>query len=83
MVIEGRIKTLDVEHRRVVITTPDAEEMTLTFPAEMIIEVAEPETMGTMGGELTDLQEGFFVEFEVASHNADGSCACASLVCVS
>lgn len=81
--IEGRIKTLDVTNRRAVITTQDNQDITLTFPDGATIEVAEPETMGTMGGELADLQEGYYVEVEVAAHDADGSCTCASLVCVS
>ena len=48
-----------------------------------MIEVAEPETMGTMGGDLTDLQEGFEVEVEVAERGADGDFPCASLLSVS
>lgn len=81
--IEGRIKSVDVANRRAVITTEDAQEITVTFPEGAIIEVAEPETMGTVGGELADLQEGFYVEVEVATHDGEGSCTCASLVCVS
>ncbi len=81
--IEGRIKTLDVANRRAVITTQDAQDITVTFPEGAIIEVAEPETMGTMGGELGDLQEGFYVEVEVAAQDVDGNCTCASLVSVS
>jgi hypothetical protein len=82
-VIEGRIKTLDVANRRAVIITADAREVTVSFPDQATIEVAEPETMGTVGGEVEDLQEGFYVEIEVAAHETDGSCTCASLVCVS
>jgi hypothetical protein len=82
-VLEGRIKTLDVVNRRAVITTPDNQDIAITFPEEAIIEVAEPETMGTMGGEVADLQEGYYVEVEVAAHDAEGSCTCTSLVCVS
>ncbi len=81
--ITGRIKTLDVANRRAVIATADGQDMVVTFPADALIEVAEPETMGTMGGELEDLYEGYFVEIDVAAHDADGSCTCASLVCVS
>ncbi len=81
--IEGRIKTLDVANRRAVITTQDNQDIMVAFPQGAIIEVAEPETMGTMGGELADLQEGYYVEVEVAAHDADRSCTCASLVCVS
>ncbi len=81
--IEGRIKTLDVANRRAVVTTRDHQDIAITFPEGATIEVAEPETMGTMGGELSDLQEGFYVEVEVRDHRADGSCTCATLVCVS
>ena len=81
--ITGRIKSLDIAQRWAVITTPEGQDLTVSFPAGATIEVAEPETMGTVGGELEDLQEGFFVEIEVASHEADSHCACASLVCVS
>ena len=81
--LEGRIKTLDVANRRAVVTTQEGQDIDVTFPAGALIEVAEPETMGTMGGELEDLHEGYLVEIEVAAHDADGSCTCASLVCVS
>ncbi len=39
--------------------------------------------MGTMGGELEDLQEGYYVEVEVGAQDADGKWSCDSLVCVS
>lgn len=81
--IEGRITSLDVAHRQAVIRTEDARELTVTFPEGAIIEVAEPETMGTIGGALADLREGFYVEVEVATHDSAGSCTCAALVCVS
>lgn len=82
--IEGRIKTIDLALRTVIITTSqDNQELTLTFPQGANIEVTEPTTMGTMGGELEDLKEGYFVEVELGAHGADGKCSCASLVCVS
>ena len=81
--IAGRIKKLDVANRRGIITTHDGNDLAVTFPAGAVIEVAEPETMGTMGGELSDLQEGFEVEVVVAERGADGEFPCASLVCVS
>lgn len=81
--IAGRIKKLDVANRKGIITTHEGEDVPVTFPDDAVIEVAEPETMGTMGGELTDLQEGFEVEVEVAEGGADGDFSCASLVCVS
>ena len=80
---EGRIKKIDVAHRTAVITTPEGQELTLTFPDGANIEVHEPSTMGTMGGDLEDLKEGYFVEVEVGAHDAEGKCSCASLICVS
>lgn len=81
--IEGRIVKLDTATRRVVIATAQGQEIDVTFPEGALIEVPEPETMGTMGGELEDLHEGYWVEVEIASHNSDGSCNCATLVSVS
>lgn len=81
--IEGRIKTVDVARRMAVITTQAGEDVTITFPERVNIEVAEPETMGSMGGDLADLQEGFSVEVEVGGPDPEGMYACASLVCVS
>ena len=81
--IEGRIKKVDVAHRTAVITTEDDRDITITFPERVNIEVAEPETMGTMGGELEDLQEGYYVEVEVGVQDTDGKWSCDSLVCVS
>ena len=81
--IAGRIKALDVANRKGIITTREGEDVPVTFLDGAVIEVAEPETMGTMGGELADLQEGFEVEVEVAERDADGDFPCASLVCVS
>jgi len=81
---EGRIKRIDLPHRTVTITTTqDNQELTLTFPDGANIEVVEPTTLGTMGGNLGDLREGYFVEVELGAHGADGKCACASLVCIS
>ncbi len=81
--IEARIKKVDVAHRTAVITTEDNQELSITFPEEANIEVAEEETMGTVGGELTDLQEGFYVELELGAQDADGKWSCGSLVCIS
>jgi hypothetical protein len=81
--IEGRIKKLDLAQRIAVITTQDNQDVVLTFPEGANIEVREPATMGTMGGGLEDLREGYFVEVEFGAHDGDGKCACASLVCVS
>ena len=81
--IEGRIKKIDPAHRTAVITTQDNQEITLTFPEGANIEVLEPATMGTMGGDLADLKEGYFVEVELGAHDADGKCSCTSLISVS
>ena len=81
--IEAQIKKIDLARRTVVINSQDNQEITLTFPTGANIEVREPTTMGTMGGTLEDLREGYFVEVELGAHGAEGLCACASLVCVS
>ena len=81
--IAGRIKRLDVANRKGIITTHDGEDIAIAFPDAAVIEVAEPETMGTMGGDLADLQEGFEVEVEVAERGTDDHLRCASLLCVS
>ena len=81
--IEAQIKKIDLAHRTVVVTTQDKQELTLTFPDGANIEVTEPTTMGTMGGDLDDLKEGYFVEVQLAAHDADGKCSCASLICIS
>jgi hypothetical protein len=82
-VIEAQIKKIDLANRTVVINTHDNQEITLTFPQGANIEVHEPTTMGTMGGGLEDLKEGYFVEVELGAHNSAGKCACASLICIS
>lgn len=81
--IEAQIKKIDLTNRTVTISTQDDQELTLTFPQGANIEVAEPSTMGTMGGDLEDLREGYFVEVEVGAHDSGGKCSCASLICVS
>jgi len=81
--IEAQIKKIDLEQRTVTIKTQDNRELTLTFPQGANIEVTEPTTMGTMGGDLADLREGYFVEVDLAAHGADGKCSCTSLVCIS
>jgi hypothetical protein len=82
-VIEAQIKKIDLARRTVLIVTEDNREITLTFPNGANIEVHEPTTMGTMGGSLEDLREGYFVQVELQAQDAQGTCACASLVCVS
>lgn len=81
--IEARIKKIDLPRRTVVITTEDKQEITLTFPEGANIEVTEPTTMGTVGGDLEDLKEGYFVEVELGAHDPEGRCICTSLVSIS
>jgi hypothetical protein len=81
--IEARIKKIHLASRTVIISTEHDQELTLTFPQGANIEIHEPATMGTMGGDLEDLREGYFVEVELAAQDAQGNCACASLVCIS
>lgn len=80
--VEGTIKKLDVASRSALVALSDGKELSVTFPERANIEVAEPETMGTMGGTLEDLREGYIVELDL-QHHADGSCTCSSVVCVS
>ena len=81
--IEGRIKHLDVANRSALIVEGDGNEIQVNFALRTNVEVIEDETVGLMGGELEDLQEGFEVEIEVASKNKDGSVICDSIACVS
>ncbi|MFQ5848346.1 MAG: hypothetical protein ACE5IQ_11840 [Candidatus Methylomirabilales bacterium] len=76
------MKKLDRLSRTAVIETSDGKEVTLRFPEDLTIEVAEEETMGTQGGSFEDLQEGYLVEFEHAGLD-DGSGVCSSLTCIS
>jgi hypothetical protein len=81
--IDARIKKIDLTRRAVTVTTHDQQELTLTFSQGANIEVTEPATMGTMGGTLEDLREGYFVQVEFGPHDPTGACSCTSLVCVS
>ncbi len=79
---EGTVRKLDRVKRTAVIETSDGKEVTLKFPEDLIIEVAEEETMGMQGGSFEDLQEGFLVEFEHGELE-EGSGVCRSLACIS
>lgn len=81
--IEAQIKKIDLDQRTVTIHTQDEQEITLSFPEGANIEVAEPETMGTIRGDLEDLKEGYFVEVDLGALDPNGRCNCASLVCIS
>jgi len=80
--IEGRIRHLDVANRSALIVEENGNEIT-DFALRTNVEVIEDETVGLMGGELEDLEEGYEVEIEVASRNEDGSIICDSIACVS
>ena len=79
---EGTVRKLDRAKRTAVIETSDGKEVTLKFPEDLIIEVAEEETMGMQGGSFEDLHEGYLVEFEHAELE-EGSGVCRSLTCIS
>ena len=81
--IEGKIINLDLAKRSAVILGEDGNEILVKFAARINVEVIEPETVGLMGGELEDLEEGYEVEVELASKNEDGSFICDSIACVS
>ena len=81
--LEGTIRKLDYENRTAVIAVDDAQELTVKFPKDIVIGVSELETVGTMGGELEDLEVGYLVEFEVHDHQKDGTCTCVSLESIS
>lgn len=81
--VEGKILKLDLAERTVVVRTSDGRELTAKVPQGTSIEISEPETMGTMGGDLEDLDVGYLVELNVDEHEGNGACTCSSLVCVS
>ena len=81
--IEGRIKSLDIVNRSALIVEGNGNEIAVNFALRTNVEVIEDETVGLMGGELEDLEEGYEVEFEVASVNDDGSIICDSIACIS
>jgi len=81
--IEGKINKLDIPNRQAVIERLDGEEVTVRFPERVNVEISEPETMGTMGGELEDLEVGFLVQVELTQTKDDGTCYCGSVVCLS
>lgn len=81
--IEGRIKNLDLANRSALIVEGNGNEITVQFALRTNVEIIEPETVGLMGGDLEDLEEGYEVEIEVASLNEDGSIICDSIACVS
>jgi len=81
--IEGRISQLDLDNRSAVVVEENGNQIQVNFTLRTNVEVIEHETVGLMGGELEDLEEGYHVEIEVASTNDDGSIMCDSIACVS
>ena len=81
--IEGRISQLDLENRSAVVVEENGNQIQVNFALRTNVEVIEDETVGLMGGELEDLEEGYYVEIEVALKNDDGSIICDSIACVS
>ena len=81
--IEGKIINLDLAKRSAVILGEDGNAIPVKFAVRINVEVIEPETVGLMGGELEDLEEGYEVEVELTSQNEDGSFICDSIACVS
>ena len=81
--IEGRISQLDLENRSAVVVEENGNQVEVNFALRTNVEVIEDETVGLMGGELEDLEEGYYVEIEVASKNDDGIIICDSIACVS
>ena len=81
--IEGRISQLDLENRSAVVVEESGNQIQVNFALRTNVEVIEDETVGLMGGELEDLEEGYHVEIEVASTNDDGSIICDSIASVS
>ena len=81
--IEGRISQLDLENRSAVVVEENGNQIQVNFALRTNVEVIEDETVGLMGGELEDLEEGYYVEIVVASKNDDGSIICDSIACVS
>lgn len=81
--IHGQIIHIDVESSSATIRTEAGEEHLVRFTQDTDIEVAEPCTLGTMGGTVADLTVGYYVKVALDDHNPDGSRNCSSLVSIS
>ena len=57
--IEGRISQLDLENRSAVVVEENGNQIQVNFALRTNVEVIEDETVGLMGGELEDLEEGY------------------------
>lgn len=80
--IDAQIRRIDLERRTVVVATEDGREFTLDIHEDTNVEVREPTTLGTMGGSLADLREGYWVQVAF-EEQAGGHCHCSSLVSIS
>jgi hypothetical protein len=81
--LAGKIRKLDLAGRTLVVLTDDGRELTAHVPENAVIEVSEPNTMGTMGGKLEDFEEGYLVQLDVHEAHDDHPCTCMTLVSIS
>lgn len=81
--VEGTIQKLDLSNREAVIEDAEGREIVVRFTERANVEIIEPETVGLMGGELEDLEEGYLVELELSAKREDGSFVCDSVTCIS
>jgi hypothetical protein len=81
--IHGQIIRLDVKDSSATIRTESGEEHLVRFTENTDIEVAEPCSLGTMGGTVADLTLGYHVKVALDDHNPDGTRNCSSLVSIS
>ena len=81
--VEGKISKLDLNSRKAVIVTESGEEINVRFTDQVNVEIAEAETMGTVGGFLEDLEEGYTVVLDLSSPDQDGVHRCNSVECIS
>ena len=81
--LEGKIRKLDLTERTLVVQTVDGREVTAKVPEHLIVEVSEPESMGTVGGSLADLDVGYSVQLDVHEAHEDHPCTCISLISIS
>jgi hypothetical protein len=81
--LEGKIRRLDLQERTVVVQTVDGRELTAKVHENATIEVSEPNTMGTTGGKLEDLEEGYLVQLDVHDAQDGHPCTCMTLVSIS
>ena len=81
--LEGKIRKLDVAERLLVVETHDGRQVTAKVPEHANIEVSEPNTMGTMGGTLEDLDVGYLVQLDVHDATDDHPCTCFKILSVS